>query len=95
MTLTIIANIYVNEGKIDFVKNELLKLIAVTREEEGCINYDLHLNNDDPSHFMFFENWQSHEDWQKHMDTAHIKHYAEAVEGVVKRQTFQMTKIDS
>jgi len=40
--LTIVARITAKEGHRDLVKEELLKLIEVTRQEEGCINYDLH-----------------------------------------------------
>lgn len=35
--LTIVANIKVVPDKIDLVKSELLKLIAITRSEQGCI----------------------------------------------------------
>jgi quinol monooxygenase YgiN len=38
--LTIVANIKANPDKVDLVKAELLKLIDVTRAEQGCINYD-------------------------------------------------------
>jgi len=94
MTLTIVANIYSQEDKIEFVKQELIKLIEPTQSEKGCINYDLHQNNEDISHFMFYENWESYEDWQNHMKTSHIRYYVEAVKGAVKRQTFQMQKVE-
>ena len=35
--LTIIANIVANEDKVEVVKAELLKLIDITRSEEGCV----------------------------------------------------------
>ncbi|MFA0350617.1 putative quinol monooxygenase, partial [Vibrio sp. 10N.222.55.C6] len=35
--LTIVANIVANEDKVELVKAELLKLIDITRAEEGCI----------------------------------------------------------
>jgi len=62
--LTIVANIKANPEKIDLVKAELLKLIDMTRAEAGCINYDLHQDNENPAHFLFYENWQSRELWQ-------------------------------
>ncbi len=37
---------------MDLVKNELLKLIELTRAEEGCINYDLHQDNENL--FIYF-----------------------------------------
>nr|WP_323368241.1 putative quinol monooxygenase [Thalassotalea sp. HSM 43] len=59
--LTIVANIIAKADRVDLVKAELLKLIDVTRAEAGCLQYDLHQDNDNPQHFMFFENWQNRE----------------------------------
>ncbi|MCM2678080.1 putative quinol monooxygenase [Echinimonas agarilytica] len=82
--LTIVANIVANEGKIDVVKAELLKLIDTTRAEEGCVNYDLHQDNDNPAHFLFYENWESRELWQVHMGNTHLAEYMKATEGCVE-----------
>ena len=81
--LTIVANIKANPEKIDLVKSELLKLIDVTRAEEGCINYDLHQDNENPAHFLFYENWESRDLWQAHMGNQHLKDYMDAVEGAI------------
>lgn len=81
--LTVVANIFAKDDKIELVKTELRKLIAVTRAEAGCVNYDLHQNNDNPAHFMFYENWASRELWQAHMGSQHLKDYLEAVEGAI------------
>ena len=92
--LTIVANIKANEDKIDLVKTELLKLIDITRAEEGCINYDLHQDNDNPAHFVFYENWESRELWQVHMSNQHLADYMAATEGAVAEFTLnEMTKI--
>ncbi|CAM2954819.1 putative quinol monooxygenase [Vibrio rarus] len=81
--LTIVANIIAKEDKIELVKAELLKLIDVTRAEEGCINYDLHQDNENPAHFMFYENWTSRELWQIHMQAKPLADYVAATEGAV------------
>ena len=81
--LTIVANIKAHEDKIELVKAELLKLVDITRAEEGCINYDLHQDNENPAHFMFFENWETRELWQIHMGNQHLQDYMAATEGAV------------
>ncbi len=92
--LTIVANIKANENKIDLVKAELLKLIYITRAEEGCINYDLHQDNENPAHFLFYENWESRDFWQAHMDNQHLKDFLAATEGAVAELTInEMTHI--
>ncbi len=82
--LTIVARILAKAEKRELVKSELLKLIEVTRAEEGCINYDLHQDNEDENLFLFFENWESKELWQKHMENTHLAEYVKATEGAVE-----------
>ncbi|WP_298441908.1 putative quinol monooxygenase [uncultured Ferrimonas sp.] len=92
--LTIVANIIANDDKIELVKAELLKLIEITRAEAGCINYDLHQDNENPAHFMFYENWSSRELWQQHMANQHLADYMAATEGAVAQFTLnEMTHI--
>lgn len=92
--LTIVANITANPDKIDLVKAELLKLIETTRAEEGCINYDQHQDNENPTHFMFYENWESRALWQTHMGAPHLAAYMAATEGAVAEFTLnEMTVI--
>ena len=92
--LTIVAKITARKEKTEFVKSELIKLIEPTLLEEGCINYDLHQDNEDDHIFLFYENWASRESWLKHMESPHIKRHQkvakEAVEGVV---LYEMTKV--
>lgn len=82
--LTIVAKILAKPEKQELVKNELLKLIDITRKEEGCINYDLHQDNENPNLFLFFENWESKELWQQHMNNQHLADYMDATDGAVE-----------
>ncbi|MCF6777811.1 antibiotic biosynthesis monooxygenase [Thiotrichales bacterium 19X7-9] len=92
--LTIVANIKAKPNKVEFVKSELEKLINTTRSEDGCIQYNLHQDNDDSTHFMFYETWESRELWQKHMNNDHLKEYVSATEGAIENFTLnEMTHI--
>ena len=92
--ITVVAHITAKEENIEFVKSELLKLIDVTREEEGCINYDLHQDNENPTHFVFYENWASRELLQEHLASTHLVDYVKKTEGmVVKFSLNEMTQI--
>ncbi|WP_064608265.1 putative quinol monooxygenase [Photobacterium sp. J15] len=81
--LTIVANIIAKADKAELVKTELEKLIDITRAEEGCLQYDLHQDNENRAHFLFYENWESRELWQAHMNAQHLKDYMAATEGAV------------
>jgi len=92
--LTIVANVKAKADKIELVKAELLKLIGITRAEKGCINYDLYQYHDNPAHFMFYENWESHDLWQAHIGNSHLADYMTATEGAVEEFTLnEMTQI--
>ena len=94
MALTIVAHITAEAGKEDLVRNELKKLVGPTLQEAGCLQYDLHENNDQPGSFMFYENWTERELWQDHMNAPHLAAYSQAVEGAIASfELFEMTKV--
>ncbi len=93
-TLTIVAKIEANIDQVEFVKAELVKLIEPTRQEQGCLQYDLHQDNERPEIFVFYENWQSRELWQAHMNNEHLKEYMLNTQGAVADFTLnEMTQI--
>lgn len=93
--LTIVAHITAKSDTLELVKAELEKLIEPTRSEEGCLQYDLHQDNEHPAHFMFYENWGSRELWQMHMNNQHLKDYKAATDGAVEAFTLhEMTHLD-
>ena len=67
-TLTVTAQIKAKPGKEGQVRQELRSLVAPSRKDAGCINYDLHQAVNDPALFMFHENWVS----KAHLD-AHLQ----------------------
>ncbi|ABP53143.1 putative quinol monooxygenase [Salinispora tropica] len=93
--LTIVANIHAKPDQVDLVKAELKKLIPITRGEKGCINYDLHQDTSNPAHFVFYENWESRDLWQAHMNAEHLQAYAAATAGKVDEFVLnEMTQIE-
>ncbi|WP_145266652.1 putative quinol monooxygenase [Calycomorphotria hydatis] len=82
--LTIIADITAKSDQVELVKTELIKLIETTRAEEGCVQYDLHQDNENPAHFLFFELWESRDLWQAHMAAPHLAEFKAATEGAVE-----------
>jgi len=85
--LTIVANIHARPEQIELVKAELEKLVPITRAEDGCVQYDLHQDDEDPAHFLFYEVWESRELWQAHMNAPHLGEYLKATSGAVAEFT--------
>ena len=75
--LTITATIIAKPEKRELVKQALLDLIPPTLREEGCINYDLHQDNENPDCFFFYENWATRDLWLGHNASAHIAAHKE------------------
>ena len=93
--LTIVADIRVNPEHREEILAGLRGLIAPTLEEKGCLQYDLHEDNENPNHFLFYENWESRELWQDHMETDHIKVFQTASDGKIEDVAlYEMTHLD-
>jgi quinol monooxygenase YgiN len=70
--VTVVAVLVAKHGLEAKVREELELLLAPTRKEEGCLNYDLHHSVDDSTRFMFHENWRSKQDLDAHLASAHL-----------------------
>jgi quinol monooxygenase YgiN len=92
--LTVIAKVVAKKGSVERVRAELLKLIEPTRKENGCLEYTLHRDNDDPAIFLFYETWQSRDSLSAHMESEHFKSYVNAVDGLLAGKAVHlMTRI--
>lgn len=83
MTLTILALVTAEPGKEAETRAILENLIPPTKAEEGCIDYSMHIDNEKPGFFMFYENWATRELWLKHMDAPHIVAHREESKGII------------
>lgn len=48
------------------------------RAEEGCLEYHSHVDNIDPSVFVFYEVWRSSEDLDRHLALPHLREFWES-----------------
>ena len=70
--ITVVATFQAKPGKEAELQKALISLLAPTRQEAGCINYDLHVSPEDPAKFLFHENWTSKELLDAHLKSPHI-----------------------
>jgi quinol monooxygenase YgiN len=71
--VTVVATFQAKPGKENELRAALTGLVAPTRKETGCLNYDLHVSPEDPAKFLFHENWTSKAHLDTHLQTPHIK----------------------
>ena len=78
--LTVVAWIRAAPGAEDSVRAALMSIVPPTLEEEGCIDYQLHVVDDDPRLFYFVEHWRSGEDLDIHLSAPHVQEAIASVE---------------
>jgi quinol monooxygenase YgiN len=70
--LRVVAVLPAKAGSEDIVRNALSALVAPTREEPGCVSYELYESAATPGTFFTVETWKAQSDLDAHMQTPHI-----------------------
>jgi quinol monooxygenase YgiN len=65
--VTVVAQFKARLGQEKAVRQELLSLVDPSRKDVGCMSYDLHQALDNPTLFLFHENWVSKADLDAHL----------------------------
>ena len=92
--LSLLAKFEVKKDQIDFFKSEALKLIDASKNEQGCIYYSLHQNNEKSDVLVFTEIWESEDALEEHKNTAHFKAFFSIIENLIESVSLeQMTPI--
>ncbi|MBX7484034.1 carboxymuconolactone decarboxylase family protein [Qipengyuania qiaonensis] len=71
--LTIIGTLQAKPGLGGELREALEPVVAASRQEPGCINYDLHVDAGNPDRFMLYENWADQAALDRHFEQLHSK----------------------
>ena len=71
--IRVVAHLTAKPDRIEETRAALEACIDPTREEEGCILYELMQNNADPTDFTCVEEWTSDAALDLHLQTPHLK----------------------
>ncbi|KEY59261.1 putative quinol monooxygenase [Serratia sp. DD3] len=63
------------------VEQALRAMVAPSRAEAGCLQYDLHQEVDHPDAYVFIERWASAQALQEHTETNHFRAFLAELEG--------------
>jgi quinol monooxygenase YgiN len=75
--VTVLARFQAKKGMEERVREEIMALVAPTRSEPGCINYDLHQSFEEEGLFVLYENWVSKEALDQHLEMPHLVAFKE------------------
>lgn len=70
---TLIGEVVAKDETREELRKILADQVAPTRNEAGCVNYDFHVDAEDPNVFVFYENWRSRADLDAHLKTPHLQ----------------------
>ena len=72
MQVSVIVEENVKEGQLGAFVDYMRELISCTKEEDGCIAYDLYEAKDGSGEIVLVEVWESQEALDAHMQTEHF-----------------------
>lgn len=71
--LKVIAQDFIKPQFLDQVRPLYQELLTLTRQEKECIAYDLFVDQKNPGHFVFIEEWPDQAALDAHCQTEHFK----------------------
>jgi quinol monooxygenase YgiN len=91
MEIRVVATVVAKPEHVDEVIRTLQAVVAPSREESACLQYELHQLLDDANTFVFFERWQSLDALSEHEKTAHFQQFVQQLSG--KLEKLEVTKL--
>ena len=80
--IVLFARLKVKADKIEQLKTAALKIVAQSRSEAGCINYDVHQSIEDQTLFFWHETWADKAALDEHFATPFFGEFFKTVEEV-------------
>lgn len=72
LMLKVIAEDFIKKEYLEVVAPMYAELVAATKKEPGCIEYNLFVDEDDEGHFIFIEEWINHQALDAHCASEHF-----------------------
>ncbi|EHL31074.1 hypothetical protein LDG_6877 [Legionella drancourtii LLAP12] len=71
----IYAHFEVKTGNILLVETILQSLIGLTRQEEGCLKYDVYFSRENPAKILLHEYWKNENAHRLHMSMPYVQEW--------------------
>lgn len=84
-TIRVVAHITARSGKEAEVESTLSGLVEPTRQESGCIHYELLHNLNNSAEFTLLEEWESQTALDGHTAAAHTKAAEAKMESLIEK----------
>ena len=71
-------------GAEDLAATAIAQAVPLIREEKGSIVYSANQSQNDPTVFIFYEEWTNEEAYAGHGETAHMANLRAQINGIVQ-----------
>lgn len=86
----LIATIHIKPGSKQSVIDAATPCIAATRNEPGCLRYDLNADVQDENKLVFIEEWKTRDDLTKHFEQPHMAVWRAAAQDLILDRSIQV-----
>lgn len=84
-TLRVVARVIALPDQVEPLKELLTSIVEPTRQEPGCLWYELLQNQQDPTDFTFVEEWENQDYLNAHLKSEPLKKAMNQLPGLVAR----------
>ena len=77
--IVLFARLKVKKEAVEAAKQSALVIVADSRAEAGCLNYDFHQAIDDETVFLWHETWTDREAIEAHGNSKHFAEFSAAI----------------
>ena len=75
MQITKKVTFVAKEGHTEQLKHLLEAMVVPSRDEEGCLKYNIYQIEHEPTRFIVIEAWENEDALDGHKESKHYKHY--------------------
>lgn len=86
----VIATLVIKPDALAALREAAMPCIEATREEPGCISYDLNASISNSRRVVFVERWKSREDLESHLKTPHLQAWREASAPLIESRSIEI-----
>lgn len=85
--IRIFAKCTIRKDAVDDFKTAAYKLVELSRQEKGCIEINLHQDNEDKKLFFFFEVWKDQETIDEHNSHEYVQELGPIIHAAFEKET--------
>lgn len=75
MQITKKVTFIVKDGHTEQIKSMLEAMVLPSRQEDGCLKYNIYQIESEPKRFIVIEAWKDEDALDGHKNSKHYKHY--------------------